>query len=254
LTNRNLYLYEVVDIVGQGQYEYMEHLWTDPVLQMPEMNNLQGSFFICAQGGGRWPQVINIWDMGNRGWMSWASNVDRLNLKRRKIFYNNWWSDAAKWRTGGFDRVCGSVPGCPTTAELAERGVKGTLFVNEILTVRPGTQLEFLAAVVEERVPLLREYGHEPTGIYEVTNNSHEVVMVWATEIRHHTRFHQNRDTTLGLCDEGEVDERTTAWERRSAQYVTGGDTQVMTPLPRTVYGPPDWDDTSQDDWLSGNG
>ena len=96
MTNRNLYLYEVVDIVGQGQYEYMEHLWTDPVLQMPEMNNLQGSFYVCAQGGGRWPQVINIWDMGNRGWMSWASNVDRLNLKRRKVFYNNWWSDAAK--------------------------------------------------------------------------------------------------------------------------------------------------------------
>ena len=73
MTNRNLYLYEVVDIVGQGQYEYMEHLWTDPVLQMPEMNNLQGSFYICAQGGGRWPQVVNIWDMGNGGWMSWAS-------------------------------------------------------------------------------------------------------------------------------------------------------------------------------------
>jgi hypothetical protein len=254
LTNRNLYLYEVVDIVGQGQYEYMEHLWTDPVLQMPEMNNLQGSFYVCAQGGGRWPQVINIWDMGNQGWKSWASNVDRLNLKRRKVFYNNWWSDAAKWRTGGFDRVCGGVPGSPTTAELAERGVKGTLFVNEIITVRPGSQLEFLAAVVEERVPLLRDYGHEPTGIYEVTNNAHEVIMVWATDIRNHARFHQNRDTTLGLCDEGEVDERTTAWEKRSAGYVTSGDTHVMTPLPRTVYGPPDWDDTSQDDWLSGKG
>jgi hypothetical protein len=129
--------------------------------------------------------------------------------------------------------------------------VKGTLFVNEIITVRPGSQLEFLAAVVEERVPLLRDYGHEPTGIYEVTNNAHEVIMVWATDIRNHARFHQNRDTTLGLCDEGEVDERTTAWEKRSAGYVTSGDTHVMTPLPRTVYGPPDWDDTSQDDWLS---
>ena len=65
---RNLYLHEVVDIVGQGQYEYMEHLWQDPVLRMPEMFSLQGSFYVCAAGGGRWPQVINIWDAGTRGW------------------------------------------------------------------------------------------------------------------------------------------------------------------------------------------
>ena len=32
---RNLYLHEVVDIVGQGQYDYMEHLWRDPVQDMP---------------------------------------------------------------------------------------------------------------------------------------------------------------------------------------------------------------------------
>ena len=37
---RNLYLYEVVDVVGQGQYAYMEHLWQDPVLRMPEMFGL----------------------------------------------------------------------------------------------------------------------------------------------------------------------------------------------------------------------
>jgi hypothetical protein len=35
-----LFLYEVVDVVGQGQYAYMEHLWKDPVQRMPEMNSL----------------------------------------------------------------------------------------------------------------------------------------------------------------------------------------------------------------------
>ena len=70
---RSLYLYEVVDVVGQGQYAYMEHLWQDPVLRMPEMFGLQGSFYVNASGGGRWPQVINIWDVGSRGWLGWAS-------------------------------------------------------------------------------------------------------------------------------------------------------------------------------------
>ena len=106
MPNRNLYLYEVVDVIGQGQYDYMEHLWQDPVLRMPEMFGLQGSFYVCAAGGGRWPQVINIWDVGSEGWTAWAKNVDRMNLKRRKAFYGDWWDESAKWRSGGFDRLC----------------------------------------------------------------------------------------------------------------------------------------------------
>jgi hypothetical protein len=128
--------------------------------------------------------------------------------------------------------------------------VQGTLFVHEVLTVTPGSQLDFLAAVVEQRVPLMREYGHQPTGIYEVLANQHEVVMVWATDIRSQVRLRENRDAARGLSDEGEADDRIVAWERTSCDWVTGGDTHIMTPLPRTVYGPPGWEDASLDDWL----
>ena len=30
-----------------------------------------------------------------------------------------------------------------------------------------------------------------------------------------------------------------------------GGATHIMTPLPKTVYGPDDWEDASLDDWLA---
>ena len=126
--------------------------------------------------------------------------------------------------------------------------------MNEILTVRPGSALEFLAAVAEQRKPLMAEYGHHATGLYEVTSNQHEVVMVWATDIASNVRWHQNRDTTRGLCDEGEVDDRIVEWERVSAEFVTGGDSHIMTPLPRTVYGPEEWEDASLDDWLQATG
>jgi hypothetical protein len=252
MRTRDLYLYEVIDIVGQGQYEYMEHLWADPVLRMPEMFGLQGAFYVLGAGGGRWPQVVNIWDIGSEGWLGWAKNADRLNLKRRKAFYGEWWDTAAQWRSGGFDRLVAGVPGSPSTPEIAAAGIRGTVFWNEILTVRPGTQLEFLAAVAEERVPLLADYGIAPTGLYEVTSNQHEVVMVWAASIPATTRYRQNRDAARGLCEEGEADDRIPAWDRRSAAWVTGGDTHLMTPLPRTVYGPDDWEDASLEDWLGG--
>lgn len=250
MASRDLYLHEVVDIVGQGQYEYMEQLWQDPVLRMPEMFGLQGSFYVCAAGGGRWPQVVNIWDVGTKGWDGWARNVDRMNLKRRKAFYGDWWDEASKWRSGGFDRLCGGVPGSPTTDEIRAAGITGTLFVHEVLQVRPGSALDFLSAVVEERKPLLAEYGHHATGLYEVLANQHEVVLVWATNLPANLRLRKVRDTTRGLSDDGEVDERIVAWERTSATFVTGGDTHLMTPLPRTVYGPDDWEDASLEDWL----
>jgi hypothetical protein len=135
-----------------------------------------------------------------------------------------------------------------------EAGVRGTLFVHELLVVQPGAPLDFLAAVAETRVPLMREYGHEVTGLYEVLSNQHEVVVVWATDIPSQVRLRRNRDAARGLDDEGDGDERLVAWERTAAQFVTGGDTHVMTPLPRTVYGPPDWEDASLDDWLDVDG
>ena len=187
---------------------------------------------------------------GLRRWRGWAANVDRLNLKRRNAFYGDWWDEAAQWRTGGFDRLCGGVPGSPTTGELAAGGVRGTLFVHQLLTVRPGCPLDYLAAVVEEQVPLWREYGHEPTGIYEVLGNQHEVVVVWASSISAQTRLRAARDAARGLADGADADDRLVAWERQSATWVTGGDTHLMTPMPGTVYGPADWDEATLDDWL----
>ena len=122
------------------------------------------------------------------------------------------------------------------------------LFVNEILTVRPGSALDFLAAVVEERAPLMPEYGHEPTGIYEVLSNQHEVVVVWATDIPSQVRLYENRGwpaacTTTAIPTSGSLH-----WERRSAEFVIGG---AGDDAAATVYGPDDWEDASLDDWLA---
>lgn len=127
----------------------------------------------------------------------------------------------------------------------------GTLFVHQLLTVGPGSALEYLAAVVDEQVPTWREYGHEPTGIYEVLGNQHEVVVIWATSIDGQTRLRAARDAAHGLGDDGIADDRFAAWERTAGTYVTGGDAHLMTPLPGTVYGPDDWEAAGLDDWLA---
>jgi len=246
---RSVFVHETIDIVGQGQYDYMEHVSKEPTNFMPDMTSLQGSFFILGFGGGRWPQVVNIWDCGTDGWEGWGRNLDRLNLKRRNAFYGDWWDEASQWRTGGYDRVCAGVHGSPTTAEIAEKGVKGSLFVNEVFSVRPGEQLSFLNDVVEKRVPVMEDYKVSPTGLWEVTTNTHEVVMVWATTVDDWTMMRENLDTTRGLDDSGEEDRRLVENLNLLSSYVISGDTQLMTPLPGTVYGPSDWEEANEQDW-----
>ena len=112
---RPVFVHETVDIVGQGQYAYMEHVQREPTNRMPGMTTLQGTFFVLGFGGGRWPQVVNIWDCGEDGWEGWRRNLDRLNLKRRSAFYGDWWfGNWEKTRTTRFESFGLRCPFCPS--------------------------------------------------------------------------------------------------------------------------------------------
>src|SRR5215204_240518 len=96
---RSLYLHEVIDIVGLGAWPYMHGTWYTMGIT------------------GRWSQVVNLWDIPG-GWDGWATAVDRLNLQRTaNKELEGWWREAFKHRSGGFDRLLLSGPGCPTTDE-----------------------------------------------------------------------------------------------------------------------------------------
>ena len=248
---RSVFVHETIDIIGQGQYDYMDMVNREPAQHMPDMTSLQGTFYVLGFGGGKWPQVINIWDCGEDGWDGWGRNLDRLNLKRRKAFYGDWWDEAAQWRTGGFDRVCAGIPESPTTKQIGKRGIKGTLFINEVISVTPGTQIDYLKLVAEERAPIMADHGINATGLWEVVNNNHEIVMIWATTVDDWVQFQKNRDTTRGLDDTGNSDDRIINWENKAASFTVSGDTHIMTPLPGTVYGPDDWEEANLTTWLS---
>src|SRR5205814_1102692 len=58
-----------------------------------------------------------------------------------------WWSEAARLRSGGFDRILEPAPYCPTRADLISRKVRGRAFMQEIATVFPGTADDYLEGV-----------------------------------------------------------------------------------------------------------
>ena len=76
---RPLFLHEYIDIVGQHQWDYMEHAKRQAGHEKVDFE-LLGTWYTMGITG-RWPQVVNIWDIPG-GWDGWYGKVDRLGMKR----------------------------------------------------------------------------------------------------------------------------------------------------------------------------
>src|SRR2546423_1129929 len=113
---------------------------------------------------GRWPQVVNMWECVD-GWSGWRRLMEATNLRRTtNPELNEWWQEALKSRSGGFDRLLGAAPGCPSLADLRAGAVSGSVFVHEISEGQPGAALDYLAAVRRTPSPPLAPPGHQRGG------------------------------------------------------------------------------------------
>jgi hypothetical protein len=228
MPNRNLYLHELIDIVGEGAMRYMEHTVGFNAKGAADRGlELVGTWYTMGSTG-RWPQVVNLWESVD-GWSGWRRLMEATNLRRtQNQELVEWWQEALKTRTGGFDRLCGAAPGCPSLAELRTSGVTGSVFVHELSEVRPGAALDYLAAVRESRLPLLADYGHELVGLYEVLMTDVEVLTIWATDPAGHAAL-------MRAADDGS-DARLARWrdEAREAGRTRWRE-ELMTPYPDTL-------------------
>ncbi|HEY7438922.1 MAG TPA: hypothetical protein VIC35_05950 [Acidimicrobiia bacterium] len=226
MADRALYLHEYVDIVGEGAMQYMEHTARfDPASAADRGLELLGTFYVMGSTG-RWPQVVNLWECVD-GRAGWRRLMERTNLQRtRNPALNEWWKMALEVRSGGFDRLLGAAPGCPTIESLRRDGVTGSVLVHELSRCRPGAALDYLAAVREEWVPVMSEHGHRLVGLYEVLMADTEVVTVWAGDPA-------GQESLGRAIDDG--DERIVAWRRRARDYLTGWREELMTPAPGTL-------------------
>lgn len=223
-----LYLHEVVDVVGQGAAPYMAHTAGFHAETAADRGlTLLGTWQVVGATG-RWPQVVNVWEMLD-GWEGWERLVRAANLRRgANTELNAWWDEAYQWRAGGFDRLLSAVDGSPTLAELVAGGVRGELFVHEMSQVRVGAVRDFLRASVEHRRPVMADHGHHLVGAYEVMFSDTEAVTVWATDLGSHVE----------LMRKLEVDERLRAWRTEARSWVTGRREELMVPHPGTPLAP----------------
>jgi hypothetical protein len=240
---RELYLHETVDIIGEGSVPYMEQsvVGFDAEAVADRGLTLFGTW--AVQGStGRWPQVINIWEMVD-GWEGWRRLCARTNLRREaNAELSAWWSEAAQWRSGGFDRLLGAAPGSPSLATIRDQQVKAELFVHEWSRVPPGRALEYLSAVATEWGPVMAEHGHRLVGAFEVLHGESETCVLWATDLAAHIELARATDAARGFDSEGaRTDERITTWRERARQLRGPWREEVLIPCPGSPMGPDTW-------------
>ncbi|MDQ2647951.1 MAG: NIPSNAP family containing protein [Actinomycetota bacterium] len=218
-----LFLHEVIDIVGRGGAAYMAHTRDfDAGGAAAGGLDLVGTWEVVGTTG-RWPQVVNIWEID--GWDGWARLAQRTNVaKRDNAELAEWWDEAYKRRTGGFDRVLRGAPGCPTRTTLAADGVGGSWFVHELSEVRPGAGPEYLARTLAERVPAMAERGIALVGLYDSIFTDTEVCTVWATTVAAHTALLRDGDP----------------WPTVAREYCTRWREELMTPGEGTALARPE--------------
>src|SRR5262249_38212243 len=100
MANANIYLHEIIDIVGAGSEPYKRHTgegWSGRWRQ--RSSELVG---LWQQSGstGDWPRVINLWEM--EGYDHWAEILERqYSGEGQPPALRRWWTRALAWRSGG---------------------------------------------------------------------------------------------------------------------------------------------------------
>jgi hypothetical protein len=230
MANRHLYLHETIQIVGTGSEPYKAHTGALGTNRTDGGAPLVGTW---QQSGstGAWPVVVNLWEM--RGWEHFAEILARQYTRTsgQEATLRKWWAQAARYRSGGFDRILTPAPFCPTRQELIDAGVRGQACLQEIATVRPGTAEQYLDAVAARWRPLAKRRGLVLAGAWTTTMRDTEAVLLWCLPtFRNLTRHLQDVTTARA----------TRAWLEHARQWRTDYRETLLVPSVWCVTHP-DW-------------
>ena len=177
-----VYIHELIDIIGHNRGRYVQHMTANWVpIALEERRQRCLGVWATVGSTGDWPQVVNMWELD--GWDGLVHNfeVELAGGRDQDPSLAEWWAQAASLRRGGTDRIVVAEPGTRGVEQLVADGVRGELYVHELLTVPPGRAPELLAAMDAEARPAYESFGFSHVGTYRVAMvNDSEALTLWA--------------------------------------------------------------------------
>lgn len=180
--------------------------------------DLVGAFYAIGITGHEQFKAVTLWDCVG-GWDGgWRQMMEIYDNVKPELFLSN----IDDLRHKAYSRPMGAVPGTPDLQALKAEKYTAPFFLHEVARVRPGAGPDYLAAVREERAPILADHNHRLVGLYDVLLGDSEVVTFWGTDLDSHLELQRSRDAALGLDDEVEADERLLSWQKSARQFLDG--------------------------------
>lgn len=249
--SRRLYLHRTVDVNVNREADYAQRVVEFDAGRITEHGLELIGCWHAVGGNGPWPQVVSLWDIVG-GWEGWESFVRTTGLERdSNQVYAEWKAAAGDMRRGGYDRIMGAVPGCPTFEDLAGDPPASRFYVQELMSVRPGSAIEFLAAVRQEAAPIMADHGYRLVGLWEVLFADDEVGVLWSVDVEAHALAQRSADAARGLAgleardsidgalgDSGKGDQRLLDWSARLAAFGTKRERRMLSCHPGCMLFP----------------
>ncbi len=191
--NDRIYLHEFIDIIGQGRAAYNHHMTANyGHLARTERKLYCVGVFSTVGSTERWPQSTNLWEYRD-GWDGVANHFqfEFGNAKHQDANLVTWWAEAAKLRSGGFDRLLIPSHYTPTLDQLLADEVRGECYYHEQIACEPGRAGEVIDAIEAHRLAIAARFGWKLVGAYRTALvNDSEVIAIWAVPTFHHwTRY-----------------------------------------------------------------
>jgi hypothetical protein len=197
--------------------------------------DLIGAFYAIGISGHEQFKAVTLWDC-HGGWdRGWRQQLEIYEGVKPQLFL----STIDNLRFKAFSRPLGAVQGTPDLQTLRAEGYGAPFFLHEVAQVRPGAALDYLAAVREERAPILADHGHRLVGLYEVMLSDTEVATFWGTDLDSHLETQRAYDAAVGLDADATADPRLLEWRKTARQYLDGPWREtLLAPFPGSVLAP----------------
>jgi hypothetical protein len=176
-----VYLHEIMRTVPGREEPYMASVLSvveRPGRQRSPDHNRQLGLFRSAETSGPFPLVINIWE---HSWASQAAALERQFADaQRDRGMEDWWNRNLHLRRGGYDRLLIPTAYTPDAAGLARAGVRGRVFLHEIVWLPLGAADDYLTALGQQFLPLARRFDWQLVGAYRVSQRPRQALALFA--------------------------------------------------------------------------
>jgi hypothetical protein len=182
--NDKVYIHEFIDIIGRHRSDYVYHMLANysPIAQDERGQQCFGVWGTIGSTG-RWPQVVNLWEENGFDGLAASFGHETGNPAMQDPKLAQWWARAARFRSGGPDRILVPAPWSRPIDALVGAGVRGVVYAHELVVVPPGQAVRYLDGVGDLAPGVTASFGWQLAGAWRTAMSDDSECLILDPEL-----------------------------------------------------------------------